>query len=77
MKEVLSLFKNPRSEVRGCLGVSFADELFEMAKAQTTNMTDESCLLSQVSFFLSRPPPSVLHPCLIVEFHMIQMTRNY
>ncbi len=31
---------DPRSEVRGRLDVTFADEIFEMVKTQTTAMAD-------------------------------------
>ncbi len=41
MQGVLVVSKNPRHEVGGRLDLTFAEELFEIAEAQTTYMTDE------------------------------------
>ncbi len=40
-KGVLTVSKNTRCKVGGCLDVTFADEICEIAEIQTTCMTDE------------------------------------
>ncbi len=42
MLEVLTVSKNPCCKVRGCLDVTFADEICEVAETtKTTYITDE------------------------------------
>ncbi len=41
MQGVITVCKNPRNKVGGRLGVTFTDEICEVAETQTTNITDK------------------------------------